>query len=80
MPLTFHYLIRCDGPNCPREDTDQFDPSRGWNAPGWRSYDGKAFCSHLCVAAYSANRSEEEVAALREAVNGTVEEGAPSSI
>lgn len=74
MPVTFHYRIRCDGLECPREDTDQFDPSRGWSAPGWRSYDNKAFCSSLCVAQYAAQQANQEVAAMQEAVGNGVAE------
>ena len=72
MPLI--YLVHCDGDGCPREDRAQFDPNRGYFASGWFPFDGKTFCSLLCVAKYAATGAAEQAQAMKEALNGVPEE------
>jgi hypothetical protein len=75
----FIYTLKCDGPECPREDYATFDPQRGWNAPGWKAYGQGCFCSHLCLARYAAALAEQEAATLQEAMaNGHVDALHPS--
>jgi hypothetical protein len=75
--MGFMFLLRCEGPDCPREDAYPFDPQRGMApSPGWKTYENKPFCGALCVSRYTAQQAQEELSQLVDALhaNGQTDE------
>jgi hypothetical protein len=78
----FIYALKCDGPDCPREELCQFDPQRGVSPPsqGWKTYEGKPFCGALCLSRYTAQQAQEELSQLVDALHANGEGGAGSGL